>query len=120
MKNILVVEDNAANRELLQEVLALDGYQVREAVDGREALAQVESATPDLVLLDLQVPKLDGYGVLQELRADARWAKLPVVAVTAFAMRGDREKALAVGFDAYVTKPIDTAALRRELKRLLG
>jgi two-component system, cell cycle response regulator DivK len=119
MKKILAAEDNPANRELLTEMLDAWGYESIQAVDGAEALAKTESNTPDLVLLDIQMPVLDGYAVLSRLRNDRRFSRLPVVALTASAMRGDREKALASGFDGYITKPIDGPLLRAELERLL-
>jgi CheY-like chemotaxis protein len=120
MKRILVAEDNPANRELLTEMLDAWGYESIQAVDGAEVLTKAEADNPDLVLLDIQMPVLDGYAVLSRLRNDPRFSRLPVVALTAFAMRGDREKALASGFDGYITKPIDGVLLRDELERLLS
>ena len=120
MKKILVAENDLASRELVREILEPCGYQVLEARDGREALQRVEETEPDLVLLDIQMPVLDGSAVLRQLRQDSRFASLPVVAVTAYAMRGDREKALAAGFDAYLTKPLNAAALKKQLEQLLG
>ncbi len=120
MRKILVAEDDLASRELIREILETCGYQVLEARDGREALQRVEETAPDLVLLDIQIPVMDGFAVLRQLRQDSRFARLPVVAVTAYAMRGDREKALAAGFDAYLTKPLNAAALKKQLEQLLG
>lgn len=120
MKRILVAEDDPAGRELIREILEPHGYQVIEAADGREALRKIEETEPDLILLDIQMPGLDGYAVVRELRRHPRFAALRVVALTAFAMRGDREKVLAAGFDAYLTKPIDTATLRTEIEHWLG
>lgn len=117
---ILIAEDSPASLEFLTELLNAWGYATAQAVSGLEALSQVETATPELVLLDLQMPDLDGYGVLQRLRSDERFKGLPVVALTAFAMRGDREKALQLGFDAYLTKPIDSALLRQVVIRFCG
>lgn len=119
MKKILVAEDNPASRELLRELLANPDYRVIEAGDGEEVLQKVEEEQPDLVLLDIQIPKLDGFAVLHRLRQDPRFATLRVVALTAYAMRGDREKGLAAGFDGYLTKPIDAAALRVQVEQLL-
>src|SRR6058998_1694368 len=107
MKKILVADDNAVSRELIREVLEADNYQVIEASDGREALDKLREQQPDLVLLDIQMPILDGHALIRELRADPRFSGLPVVALTAYAMQGDREKALTLGFDRYITKPID-------------
>ena len=116
---ILIADDNAASRELLKEVLEMSGYEVIEATNGVEAVDGVRESAPDLVLVDIQMPLLDGYGVLRELRADPRYAHLRVVALTAFAMQGDRERAQTAGFDGYITKPIEIAALRQEVRKFL-
>jgi len=118
-RKILVADDNTASRELIREVLEMSGYDVVEAADGQDAVSTARENTPDLVLVDIQMPRLDGYGVLRELRADPRLSGLPVVALTAFAMQGDRERALDAGFDGYITKPVEIAALRQEIKRIL-
>lgn len=120
MKTILVVDDNPANRALMYELLSPAGHRLVEAGDGEEALQKVEEESPDLVLLDLLMPKLDGYAVLEKLRQDPRHAKLKVVALTALAMQGDAEKGLAAGFDDYITKPIDTAKLLKKVEEMLG
>ena len=114
-----MADDNAASRELIREVLEMSGYDVVEAADGQDAVSRARENAPDLVLVDIQMPRLDGYGVLRELRADPRFAGLHVVALTAFAMQGDRERALDAGFDGYITKPVEIAALRREINRIL-
>ncbi len=119
MKRILIVEDKANSRELLRTVLEQQGYSVMEAQDGDEALSMVRQQPPDLVLMDLQIPARNGFDVLQEIRKDARLANLPVVAVTANAMPGDREKVLAAGFTGYIAKPVAIAHLRNEVSRLL-
>jgi CheY-like chemotaxis protein len=119
MKTIVVVDDNAASRELIRELLDPVEYRIVEAVNGRDALTQITASDPDLVLLDIQLPELDGYSVIARLRQDARFRRLPVVAVSAYAMQGDREKALAAGFDAYITKPIDTYRLEEQVQELL-
>jgi CheY-like chemotaxis protein len=103
----------------LRTVLARQGYSVSEAVNGAEALQKVRAETPDLILLDLQMPVRNGYEVVSELRQDAAYATLPIIALTASAMQGDREKALAAGFTAYLTKPVMLARLREEVQRLL-
>jgi CheY-like chemotaxis protein len=118
-KKILLVDDNDAVRELLREVLEGAGYEVQEAADGHEALERVEEIRPNLVMLDLQMPKLDGFSVLRALRANPRFASLRVVALTAYAMQGDQERVLGAGFDGYVAKPVDIAALRMEVRRFL-
>jgi CheY-like chemotaxis protein len=120
MKRILIVEDKASSRELLRTVLEQLGYVVIEAGDGDEALRQVRRQTPDLVLMDLQMPARNGYDVLQEIRKDPGLARLPVVAVTANAMPGDEAKVLAAGFTGYIAKPVALAHLRSEVNRILG
>jgi two-component system cell cycle response regulator DivK len=116
---ILVADDNAASRELVREVLAAPGREILEAAQGQEALNRIEESRPDLVLLDIQMPVLDGFAVLYRLRRTPALAHIPVVALTAFAMQGDRQRALAAGFDEYITKPIDAAALRRQVRVLV-
>ncbi len=116
MKTILFADDNPANRELVRDFLEAAGFQVVEACDGHDALEQVRAHRPDLLLLDVQMPKQDGFQVVAELRRDPRFAALPVIALTAYAMRGDRERMLAAGFNAYLTKPIDFATLVAEVR----
>jgi two-component system cell cycle response regulator DivK len=118
MKRILIAEDNAVNRELLRELLEAMGHSVEEACNGLEALQMIVHSPPDLLLLDLSMPIMDGFTALKKIRATAPIAALPVLAVTAFAMRGDEEKALQAGFDGYLAKPIDIALLNSELARI--
>jgi CheY-like chemotaxis protein len=120
MKRILVAEDRPASLELIRTVLESAGYEVIQAADGQEAVEKASGNPVDLVLLDLQMPKMDGFGVLAHLRRDAKFAKIPIVALTASAMHGDRERALAAGFSSYIAKPIDLTALRSEMERLIG
>jgi CheY-like chemotaxis protein len=120
MIRILVAEDNAVNRELLRELLEARGYTVFEACDGQEALRMIEQAQPELLLLDIGMPVLDGFAVIRRIRENPRLAPLPVVAVTAYAMRGDREKILDSGFDGYLSKPLNPSSLTAELDRLLA
>ncbi len=119
MKRILIVDDKATSRELLRTVLEKQGYAVIEAGDGAEALQKAHADNPHLILLDLQMPVRNGYEVLGELRQDANYATLPIIALTASAMQGDREKALAAGFTGYLTKPVSLAHLRNEIQRVL-
>ncbi|MGA7403093.1 MAG: response regulator [Candidatus Sulfotelmatobacter sp.] len=119
MTRILVAEDNAVNRELLRELLELRGYTVLEACDGQEALETIEQTHPELLLLDIGMPVLDGFAVVRKIRENPSLAGLPVVAVTAYAMRGDRERILSSGFDGYLSKPVDPSSLTKELDRLL-
>jgi CheY-like chemotaxis protein len=120
MTKILIAEDNAVNRELLRELLELRGHEVVEACDGEEALRMVQQTQPDLLLLDIGMPVLDGYAVIRRIRENPSLAQLPVVAVTAYAMQGDRERILESKFDGYLSKPIDSRSLVDELARLLG
>lgn len=119
MKNILIVEDDPASRELLAEVLREAGYSVVEAGDGAEAIALLDRQRPDLVILDIQMPKVDGFQVLQHLRKNLSLPLPRVVAMTAHALVGNREYALELGFDEYLTKPIEVAVLRRRIGELL-
>jgi len=120
MKKILVADDKASSRELVRTVLEHSGYEVLEAADGAEALAMAQDKEPDLILLDLQMPALDGFGVIGKLRQDARFQATPIVALTANAMNGDEEKAMTAGFSGYITKPLRLSFLRSEVVRLLG
>jgi CheY-like chemotaxis protein len=106
MATILVVEDYPDNLALMTYLLSAAGHDVRGAVTGRQTVASAQENPPDIVVLDIQLPDMDGYQVLTELRADPRTASIPVVAVTAYAMVGDRDDALAAGFDGYLPKPI--------------
>jgi CheY-like chemotaxis protein len=119
MIRILVAEDNAVNRELLRELLEARGYEVFEASDGQEALHMVEQSRPELLLMDIGMPVLDGFGTIRKIRENPSLATLPVVAVTAYAMRGDRETILNSGFDGYLSKPLNPSSLTAELDRLL-
>jgi CheY-like chemotaxis protein len=119
MKRILIVEDKAGSREFLRAALEHQGYTIIEAADGDEGLRKARAEVPDLILLDLQMPIRNGYEVLTELRREPRFRSLPIIAVTASAMQGDREKALAAGFNAYLTKPLPLSNLRSEIQRLL-
>lgn len=120
MKKILVAEDNIVNRELLRELLESRGYTVEEACNGEEALQMIEQAQPDILLLDVGMPVLDGYATVRRIRENADMAALPVLAVTAYAMQGDRERILSSGFDGYLSKPVNPLLLHQELERLLA
>lgn len=112
---VLVVEDNPLNRKLLRDVLAFRGYDVVEACSGEEGVELARSSAPDVVLMDLQLPGIDGYQALHRLRDDPACDPLAVIAVTAFAMQDDRDRALAAGFDGYLAKPIDVRRLVEQL-----
>jgi len=115
-KRVLVADDNPAGRELVREGLTGHASSIIEAADGREALEKIRETRPDLVLLDIQMPEMDGYEVLREIRSDPALGGLRVVALTAFAMQGDRERALEAGFDDYLTKPVSVATLKAQLE----
>jgi CheY-like chemotaxis protein len=119
MINVLVAEDNPVNRELLRELLEARGYNVNEAPDGLEALRMIEHDPPEIMLLDIGMPVLDGFAVIRKIRENANSATLMVLAVTAYAMQGDRENILNAGFDGYLSKPINARDLANELERLL-
>ncbi len=119
MKKILVVDDNPASRELVREILSTPTREVLEARHGQEALEMIAASQPDLILLDIHMPLVDGFWVLRKIREHPPWAHLRVVALTAFAMEGDRERALAAGFNDYITKPARPAELRSIIGRLL-
>lgn len=120
-ERILVIDDQAANLKLARLVLQAEGFRVRTAADGEEGLEAARQLDFDLILLDLQLPGIDGFEIARRLKRDPVTREIPVIAWTAFAMHGDEERALAAGCDGYISKPIDTrtmaAALRRWLSR---
>ena len=117
---ILVVEDNALNLELVRDVLTSAQMKVVEAHSAHEGLAVAAEIKPDLILLDIRLPGMDGYAMLERLKANSVTGSIPVVALTAQAMVGDREQALAAGFSDYIPKPIDTRTLAAQVRALLG
>lgn len=119
-QRILVVEDNARNMKLVRDVLQYAGYDVIEASTGEEGVAAAVAHVPDLVLMDLQLPGIDGHEALRRLRARLGQRRVPVVAVTAFAMKQDREQAMSEGFDGYVEKPISVRGLIGQVRRFLN
>lgn len=118
-KKVLVVEDDQDNREMVIKVLKHNGYRPIEAVDGQEALERAKAEHPDLILLDLYIPKMDGYEVTRRLKGDQDLQHIPIIALTAHAMKGDREEALEAGFDGYITKPIDVRELPQHIEHFL-
>ncbi|HEX8422764.1 MAG TPA: response regulator [Pyrinomonadaceae bacterium] len=117
---ILIADDYDDNRELLRLMLEGAGYSVRETSDGRECVAAARAEPPDIVLVDLSMPVLDGWGTLRELRADERTRTLACIAVTALAAEQDRQRALDAGFDAYLAKPYRSRDLLELVERLLS
>ena len=117
---VLVVEDNEKNMKLFRDVLEASGYRLLEATTGERAMALAAEHQPNLVLMDIQLPDIDGVEALGRLRADARTASIPVVALTAQAMHGDRERFLDAGFDAYISKPVDVVEFVKTVKEHCG
>lgn len=113
---ILLIEDNVQNRYLARYLLESRGHRVIEASDGAEGIALADELRPDLILLDIQLPGLDGYGVARALRGNAALASITIVAVTSYAMPGDREKALGSGCDGYIEKPINPDSFADEVE----
>ena len=119
-KRILLVEDNAINRRLAQFLLKSYGYEVSEVGNAREAFAEIAKHRPDLILMDIQLPGMDGLTATKELKASPSTHDIPVVAVTSYAMKGDEAKAFEVGCCGYVTKPIDKARLMETVAKAIG
>jgi two-component system cell cycle response regulator DivK len=115
-ERVLIVEDNEKNMKLVRDVLQATGYSTLEATTGEEAVELALSQAPALVLMDVQLPGIDGVEALDRMRQNERTASIPVLALTAQAMSGDRERFLEVGFDGYLAKPIDVAELLRVVK----
>jgi CheY-like chemotaxis protein len=120
MAKILLVEDNEMNRDMLSRRLERRGYQVVIAVDGQQGVDMARSEKPDLVLMDMSLPVLDGWEATRRLKADADTRPVPIIALTAHAMAGDREKAMEAGCDDYDTKPIELPRLLGKIEELLG
>ena len=119
-RTVLIVEDNRQNLELAQFLLEEAGLRVRSAGDARQARDELARELPDLVLMDMQLPGVDGLELVAELRRDDRYRRLPIVALTAHALRGDRERFLAGGCDGYIAKPIDVAAFAGQVEGLMA
>ena len=120
MAKILLVEDNEMNRDMLSRRLERKGYEVEMAVDGRQGVDKAKTLAYDLVLMDMSLPEIDGWEATRELRADPTTKELPIIALTAHAMSGDREKALEAGCNDYDTKPIELGRLLGKMEALLG
>ena len=117
---ILIVDDNPTNLKLARVVLSAEGYEVRVAVDAEEALALLDSFHPRLILMDLQLPGMDGLTLTRLLKGDPATSDVAILALTAYAMKGDEEKARQAGCDGYITKPIDTRTLPAVIAGVLG
>ncbi len=116
---ILYVEDNPDNRSLIRRVLESEDYSVVEAANATQALEKLEQVNIDLILMDINMPDMDGYALTAKIKAVQRFSKIPIVAVTANVMRGDREKSLKAGCDGYIQKPIDIDLLSQQIERYI-
>lgn len=119
-RTILVVEDNPLNRELVVDLLEAAGYTVLQAEDGLGLLERVKQEQPDLILLDLQLPGVDGFTLARQLKADPETQAIPLIAMTAYAMPGDQAQALEAGCNGYLPKPLNTKELLQTITRILG
>jgi two-component system, cell cycle response regulator DivK len=108
---ILVIDDNILNLKLVDFLLSAQGYEVHKALNASEALSVLETVNPSLILMDLQLPGVDGFELTRKLKKNPKFSHIPIIAITAYAMKGDEEKALAAGCDGYITKPIDIKTL---------
>jgi CheY-like chemotaxis protein len=120
MPKILLVEDNEMNRDMLSRRLVRSGFEVAIAVDGGQGVAMASSEKPDLILMDMSLPVLDGWEATRRVKADAATQAIPVIALTAHAMAEDKEKALAAGCDDFDTKPVELPRLLAKIQALLG
>ncbi len=119
MTTILIIEDNRRNMLLIRDLLQMHGFRTLEAFDGEEGIARAKAERPDLILMDLQLPGMDGLTATRLLRQDPITAGIPVVALTAHAMKGDRERALQAGCNGYIPKPIDTRRFHAQIQGFL-
>ncbi len=119
MPKILLVEDNEMNRDMLSRRLQRRGYEIVIAIDGAVGVAMVDSEKPDLILMDMSLPVMDGWEATRQLKANPHTKSIPIIALTAHAMSGDREKALAAGCDDYDTKPIELSRLLEKIQTYL-
>jgi len=119
IKKILAVEDNEKNLLLIRDVLRYYGYEVIEAKDGAEGIKMAKSHKPDLILMDMQMPVMDGFAAIKMLKNDPNTKHIKIIAVTSYAMKGDRERIIKAGADDYMAKPLDTRELPRIIQRLL-
>jgi two-component system cell cycle response regulator DivK len=120
IKKILVVEDTEDNRQILRDLLSSAGYETIEAHDGAEGVAKASEHRPDLILMDIQMPVMDGYEATRLIKADSVLKSIPVIAVTSYALSGDEDKARAAGCDGYVAKPFSPRQMLAKVREILG
>ncbi len=120
MKKILVVEDTEDNRQILRDLLSMAGYEMVEAHDGAEGVRQATEHKPDLILMDIQMPVMDGYEATRRIKANPDLKSIPIVAVTSYALSGDEEKTRAAGCDAYIAKPYSPRQMLAKVREILG
>ena len=119
-KKVLIVEDIEDNRQILRDLLAAAGYDMVEAYDGAEGLAKAAEHKPDLILMDIQMPVMDGYEATRRIKADPALRAIPVIAVTSYALSGDEEKARTAGCDGYVAKPFSPRQMLAKVREIIG
>jgi two-component system cell cycle response regulator DivK len=120
MKKILIVEDNELNLKLFRDLLEANGYETHETKDGTEAFDMTHDLNPDLILMDIQLPEISGLDITKRIKADEKVKDIPIIAVTAFAMKDDEEKILRAGCEAYISKPISISNFLETIKSFLG
>lgn len=119
MSKLLLVEDNEMNRDMLSRRLERKGFEVEIAIDGEEGVQKAKSTSPDLILMDMSLPKIDGWEATRQIKSDPKFKHIPIIALTAHAMAEDRDKALSAGCDEYDTKPVELARLLEKINSLL-
>ena len=118
-QRILIIEDNVINRKIMRDLLRIHHYETFEAVNGLEGVKMAKELLPDLIMMDIQLPELDGYSATKRIKADVQTQKIPIIAVTSFAMRGEADRAKEAGCDAYITKPIDIRQVIMKVREFL-
>ena len=119
-KTILVIEDNSLNAQLLKDIFTVKGYKVRIAVNGEDGLEDVKKKRPDLILMDIQLPGMSGYELTRILKNDEKTSDIPIIAITAYALKGERERAFREGCDEYMSKPINTRVMPVIVEQFIG
>ena len=118
-RKILIIEDNPINRKIMRDLMHIHRYETVEAVNGVEGVKMAQEILPDLIMMDIQLPELDGYSATKQIKANTLTQKIPIIAVTSFAMSGEADKAKEAGCDAYITKPIDIHQVIKQVKEFL-